>query len=139
MTVASSALRKFDSANVDNMLEKVGKDVFLKTYFLLAIFGGGHPRSRTAKLATSGQPGAEGAFRHICMTFTEVPGSEVLTDHELLRLSSSAIVLFELVLGHLSLTAVMKSLVQYSENFDSSHNVSFQEARKIDVAKNLVS
>lgn len=58
-----------------------------------------------------GQPGTECALRPISMYLIVSFGSVVLTDHALLKLSSSAIALFEKVLRDLSFTAGMKSLV----------------------------
>lgn len=84
---------------------------------LTTIFGGRQGRCCTRMLAISGQPCAEWALRLICSTLITFFGSEALTDHELLRFSSSANVLVVLVLRDLSFTTPKKSLVQRSQNF----------------------
>lgn len=73
------------------------------------------------------------------MTFTTASGWEVLGNHTLLILGSSANVLSGLVLRELSFTAIMRSPVEYSKILDSSHKVSFQETHIIIVADEQVS
>lgn len=64
--------------------------------------------------------------------------SEVLTDQERIKLSISTNSLSGPVPRHTSVTAVLKSLVQYSKTIDSSYDVSFQEACVTDIASDLV-
>lgn len=70
---------------------------------------------------------------------TRVSESSVLTDHERINLSSSANMLSVLILQDTSVTAVIKSLVQYSKTFGSSVELPFQEAGVVDTVKYLVS
>lgn len=64
------------------------------------------------------------------------PWLRISQEHELLKFGISTRVIFRL---DLDLTAVMKSLVQHSKNFNSSYSVSFQEACIANAAKHLVS
>lgn len=73
------------------------------------------------------------------MTFIRALDSEFLTDHKLLKMSSFASMLSELVLQEAKVTPVMKSLAQYSKAFGSSYGVSYHEARVTSVARDLVS
>lgn len=73
------------------------------------------------------------------MTLTPASGSEVLTDQELAKLSSSANVFSRLLLRELRVKAIVKSLVQYSMTLDSSYSAFFRKARRADAAKDPVS
>lgn len=66
-------------------------------------------------------------------------GFEVYTVPEVVKRSSSASLLSGLFIRDKSVTAVIKSLVQYSKTFGLRYNVSFQEALVIDIARDLVS
>lgn len=62
------------------------------------------------------------------MTFVTAPGSEVLLDHEQLKLSRSAIEFSGPVLRDFSFKAIITLQVRYSKTFDSSYDMSLQEA-----------
>lgn len=98
MTVAVPAPVKLSAVTVHSMLEQLEKDRFLKTNFSLTIVDGPHRPFCIRKLAASEQPGTEWALRPVRMTLIAAPGSEILTDHVLLKLSSSVNVLSGLVL-----------------------------------------
>lgn len=66
-------------------------------------------------------------------------GSEVLTDPELLKLCRSAITLIGRALPHLSFTAILKWLVQYSTTLDLSSYIFLEKTRTASVAKDLLS
>lgn len=59
-------------------------------------------------------------------------------DHQLLKFSSSANVLFGFVLCGLSFKAIMKMVVRHSKNLDSSYKFLFYKAGIIDVTDDLV-
>lgn len=71
------------------------------------------------------------------MTLFKAPGSQSLTDHDLLELSQSADVNTGLVLQNPSFIAVTELLVQYRNIFESSYGVLFAEARISNVCKKL--
>lgn len=125
MTVASTASGKFWSVNIGSMLEEPGKERFLKSDLSLAIADGRHRLPCIRKLSTSKQPGTKWALRTIRMTLITAPSSEVLSEHELLKLSSFTNVLFGFVLRGLSLTAILELPIQYSKIFELSYNASF--------------
>lgn len=80
------------------MREQREKDSFFETGFSLAIADGRHRRFYTRKLATSVQSGTKRVSPPICKTVITAPGSEVLMDQELLKLSSYTNVLSRLLL-----------------------------------------
>lgn len=125
MIVADHSSEKFDADNVEIMLEYREKERFRKENFSLAVVGRLDRRSCIQKLATSGQPSTKWASRPIPMTFIRAAESEVLTDPELTKLSSSAIMLSRLVIRGINLAAVIRFLAQYSKTFDASYKTSF--------------
>lgn len=78
-------------------------------------------------------------FAALGTVYITEPALKALTDGELFKVSSSASVIFELVLLDLKLTAILSLLVEYSKTFDSSNSVFFQEARIADVWKDPAS
>lgn len=72
------------------------------------------------------------------MTFIGASGSSPLTDHELIKLNRSNIVMMELLLRDTSLIALMMSLVKYGQTFESSHDAFFDEAHVCDICIDLV-
>lgn len=78
---------------IDEMLEQRMAELFEKEDLSPAIVDGRHRRSCLEKLAESGEPGTECASQPTCMTLIKAPGSEVVTVHNLLKLSWSANVL----------------------------------------------
>lgn len=97
------------------MLEHLGKEGFLKKKFSLAVWEGLHLRSCIQKLAMSRQPGTKWAPQPIPMTLIRAPESEVLTDYEIIKLTSFANVFSGLVLRHTDVSKLTKSLVRYSK------------------------
>lgn len=119
------------------MLERRGKHRFFRTEVLFAILDGRDGCCCVQRLAISGQPGTEPPSQPNKMMLVTVFGSEVLMGPDLLKLSSSVIVLSGFVLQGLSFTAIIKSPVQYSKTFDSGNDVLFWIARVADVAADL--
>lgn len=72
------------------------------------------------------------------MTLTRACELEILTDHESLKLSSSADIFSCTVPRDRSASAVIKSLVQFSKTSHSSHDVYCQEARVADTIRDPV-
>lgn len=64
---------------------------------------------------------------------------EVHTDPHLLKLLTSASMLSRLGFYVTNVNAVVELLIQYSETFDSSYEVTFQEAFVSDILRDLVS
>lgn len=56
----------------------------------------------------------------------------------MIELSSSASKVSRLVHRDKNVTAVVKTLAQYSKTFNLSHVVSFEEARVTDIARNII-
>lgn len=98
MTVASHVSDRFNSMKLANMLELRERDRFLRSNFSLDIVYCCHLCSCIRKLADSREPGTEWALEPIRFTVIKAPGSEILTDHELLKLTRSINVIFELFL-----------------------------------------
>lgn len=59
MAAASFSSEKFKAVNVESTLKHCSKERFLKNKLLLAALDGRHCRSRSQKLAESGQPGMD--------------------------------------------------------------------------------
>lgn len=72
------------------------------------------------------------------MTVLEASESEAHIIYELIKLSRFDNMFQRLEFGDKSVIVVTKLLVQYSENLDSSHKVSFQMDRVFDTARDLV-
>lgn len=81
--------------------------------------------------------GHRGGFLPIRMTLLRRFKSEILTDHDRIKLSSAANMLSELVSRYATVTLVTRLLVQYNKTFDSSYDVSFRGAGVADIAKKL--
>lgn len=113
MTLASHVSGRFKSMKLAHMLEWRGKDRFLRSNFSLVISDGRHRCSCIRKLADSGEAGNKWALQPIRVTLIKFPGSEILTDHEVLSLSRSTNVICELVLRPTSMVDIIKSLFQY--------------------------
>lgn len=111
VTVVHLSSRKLGAFNFDTKVERRGKERFLKDKFSLAGVDGLHRRLRTQKLAPLGQLGTGRALRLLSTTLIKALKSEVLTDCELSKLSSSANKLLGLVFRGPSVTAVMEVLV----------------------------
>lgn len=109
--VAKLAFSNFGATNFDSTSEHGSKEYFLKNIFLLAVSGGRNRHFCVQKLAMSGQRGIEWALERTWITPIKVPDSDGLTDHEFLKLSSSASTLLGLVLRDTTITAVVKSRV----------------------------
>lgn len=114
----------------------VEKSAFSRKTFSLAIVDGCHRGACIQKLGTSVQPGTECAFQPIRMTLIRASESAARTKHEHVKLSSFTKILSEHFLQDTSVTAVINSLVQYSETFESTYGAFFQEARATNAAKN---
>lgn len=108
MTLASRSSGKLRSVKVRSMLEHRGKERFFQDRFSLAAVNGRHCPSCFQKLTKPGQPGTEGALRPTLMTLIRAPGFQFLIGHELMKLTSSVIVVSGLVLWDTTVMAVMK-------------------------------
>lgn len=73
------------------------------------------------------------------MTFIRDSDSEVLRDDELLEMGSFVSVLSRFALRGTRVTAVIRSLGQYSKTSDFSYALSSLQARIADIARELVS
>lgn len=121
------------------MLDKQGTKLFLKTQSAHAVVKGHRHFSFIYTLANFGEPGAEWASQPIPMTLIEAPGFQLVIDFELLKFTRSGNVMMGLVLQDVHLVVVIKLVVQYSKNFQSSYDESFGEARMSNSCRNLVS
>lgn len=72
------------------------------------------------------------------MTLNKTSGSQPLSDHALLKLSTSANFRTRLVSQGTNLTVVSKSLLQHSRTFESSYGESFAAAHVNDICKETV-
>lgn len=139
MNVANPVSGPLGALTVDEMHKFRSTEFLLKKSFSRAVFDGRHCRSLIEKLAESGESGTEWTLQSAQMILSKAICFQVLTDYELLRLSWSARVLSGLVLRDTSLISIIKSLVQYSEMFDSGYDVSLYEAWIAAISKDLVS
>lgn len=90
MTFANPDSGRCDAVKVHDMLEQQGIHSLLRKEFAPAIVNGCHRRSCTEKLAESGEPGTKWASKPIRMTLIKTSASQLLTNHELLKLGRSA-------------------------------------------------
>lgn len=97
VTTASTAARKLGDAHSDSTADHLQKERILKAVFLLAGSDGCHRRLSNQKLATYRQSNKEWASQSTSLALITTSGSEVFTEHKLLRLSSPAILLLGLV------------------------------------------
>lgn len=137
-TLARSASGKFGAIYIDSTLEHRGNDRFFKDKFPLTAVHGRHGRSRIQKLARSEQYGSARALQPSYLTLLRARDYDVRTDHELLELRGLAKMLLRLVFRNKSFTAVIRSLIQYSNTFHSTCDIFFQKARVADIGKGLV-
>lgn len=87
---------------------------------LFAVIDGPHRRSCVQKGGTSGQLGTERALQPSWVILNTVSESEVLHDHELLKLSSSNYKPPRLVLQSTYVTAVINPFAQLGKIIESS-------------------
>lgn len=96
--MASLASGKLGNATVNGMFEQTETERFLEKNILVAVVKDTQCCLFVQNLAISGQPGIKGASLLTPKTLIRAPDSEVLTNHDLLRLDSFASMLLGLVL-----------------------------------------
>lgn len=98
VTFTRPSSEKLAAFNIGSVLEHRAKERFLKDSLPRSVVDGRQGRSSIQKRAMLGQPGTDRALQLIRIELVTASESEVLTDQELIKLSSSAICLSGLLL-----------------------------------------